>query len=106
MATGAERLTLEGHAGWVQQLLFAERGQTLISASNDTTALVWDLAPALAPAERPAPTDDQVAGWWADLAGADAVRGYAAVWRLTECPRAAVGLLRRHLRPVPTWTRF
>jgi hypothetical protein len=39
--------------------------------------------------------------WWADLAGADAGRAYAAVWRLAEAPGpSAVAFLRERVKPV------
>jgi WD40 repeat protein len=43
VATGAERLRLRGHTGRISHLRFAEHGRTLLSASEDTTVLAWDL---------------------------------------------------------------
>ena len=52
----------------------------------------------------PAADAGQLAGWWADLAGADAdadaARAYAAVCRLADRPGPAVPWLRARLRPV------
>src|SRR5207302_5466770 len=42
-ATGRIRLRLKGHAGDVDCLAFAGDSRTLVSGSNDTTGLVWDL---------------------------------------------------------------
>jgi RNA polymerase sigma factor (sigma-70 family) len=44
VATGKERRKLVGHRGRVRSLSFSADGAMLISASEDATALVWDLA--------------------------------------------------------------
>jgi WD40 repeat protein len=87
---------------FVTALTLTPDGRRAITALADGTALVWDLTPALRPAEPLAREagPKEVAGWWADLAGDDAGRAYAAVWRLAETPTEAVPLLRRHLKPV------
>jgi RNA polymerase sigma factor (sigma-70 family) len=43
VASGKERHRLTGHLGTVVSLAFAPDGRRLISASLDTTALIWDL---------------------------------------------------------------
>ncbi len=108
LAAGKERrrwpLPLTGTDGWggtfVSGLVLTPDGRRAVTALADGTALVWDLSGALAPVVSPAPAEEDVSRWWSDLAGEDAARGYAAVWRLTECPAAAVRLLRRQLHPV------
>src|SRR5262249_46186577 len=76
-------------------------GRRAFTAMADGTALVWDLTPALA--AEPLCKDaaaKEVAAWWEDLAGEDAGRAYAAVWRLAEVPEpTAVAFLREHLKP-------
>jgi WD40 repeat protein len=84
---------------FVYRLLLSPDGRRAFTALADGTCLVWDLSAARDASplvERP--SEKEVAGWWADLAGADAGRAYAAVWRLGETPDA-VAFLRRHLRP-------
>ena len=44
VATGKERRKLVGHRGQLRSLSFSADGTMLISASEDATALVWDLA--------------------------------------------------------------
>lgn len=43
VASGKERRTLRGHRGPIRSLTFSADGSLLVSASADTTALVWDL---------------------------------------------------------------
>jgi WD40 repeat protein len=109
LATGKERrrwpLPVAVTDSWgntfVYRLLLAPDGRRAFTALADGTCLVWNLSPALRPAEplvrRPGAME--LAAWWADLAGADAGRAYAAVWRLTEAPEA-VAFLRERVKPV------
>jgi hypothetical protein len=85
----------------VYRLLPLPDGRRAFTALADGTGLVWDLAPALLPAAAAgqAPSEKDMGGWWADLAGDDVGRAYAAVWRLAEAPGAVTPFLRRHLRP-------
>src|SRR5262249_43953734 len=78
-------------------------GRRAYTALFDGTALVWDLSPALGAGEPPARSPDEgaMAAWWADLAGRDARKAYAAVWRPAEAPEAAVAFLRPPVRLVP-----
>jgi WD40 repeat protein len=111
LATGKERRrwplpeALNDSAGnsFVNALVVLPDGRRALTVLADGTALVWDLAPALAAGEPlvKAAAEKEIAAWWADLAGADAARAYAAVWRLAEVPpESAVAFLRRHLRPI------
>jgi RNA polymerase sigma factor (sigma-70 family) len=102
VATGKEVRTFRGHRGEISSLAFSANGRRLISAGTDSTGLIWDL-PLAVGARAPLPKgagDNEIAAWWADLAGADARQAYAAVWRLAEAPVASVSFLRQHLRPV------
>ena len=47
----------------------------------------------------PAAPGEEVAGWWADLAGDDAGRAYKAVFALAGRPEQAVALFGQKLRP-------
>ncbi len=93
VATGKERLKLEGHKGRVYSLVFSADGRTLVSGSEDTTALVWDLA-----GRQEAKDLDAC---WADLADADAAKAFQAMRRLLRSPVEAVAALRKRLAPVP-----
>jgi RNA polymerase sigma factor (sigma-70 family) len=91
----------EGHRGEVRSLAFSANNRRLASASYDATVLLWDLTgkSGAAAVQAGEPGEKDVAGWWADLAGEDARRAQAAVWRLAEAPGVSVPFLRPRLRP-------
>jgi RNA polymerase sigma factor (sigma-70 family) len=95
---GDPALSLEMDA--VTLLLLSSDGRRAFTALHDGTALVWDLQPALH--HEPLvekPDDKELSGWWNDLLADDARRAYAALWRLTDAPEAAVPFLRQRLKP-------
>ncbi len=102
VATGSERLLLDGHAGRVIKLLFAENGKTLVSTSSDTTALVWDLTGLRTqegpPEEKRMPSEPR--SLWSALADSNAPAAYEAIWHLTATPGPSVAFLREHLHAV------
>ena len=95
LATGHVRLQLAGHQGDVNSLAFAGSSRFLVSGSDDSTCLVWDLTARAGPAPATADLD----GLWNDLLGNDAGRAYAAASRLVRSP-AGVKLLGQKLAPV------
>jgi hypothetical protein len=101
--TGRERHTLLGHGGRVLRLAFSGDGKRLISASTDTTALIWDLSGELSAEgrlSRPlAPREIEAA--WGDLAGNEADRAYLSMQRLAASPAETIAYLREHLQAVP-----
>jgi WD40 repeat protein len=110
LATGKERrrwalpvaMTDSWGRTFVHALRLSPDGRRAITALADGTALIWNSTPAPAGRLVKAPGEKETAAWWADLAGADAGRAYAAVWRLAELPEeTAVSFLRRYLRPAP-----
>jgi hypothetical protein len=105
VGTGRQLARLEGHRGPVHLLAFAPDGRRLASASQDGTALIWDVTRARrfgASHRRETP-----ARWaarerealWADLGSEDAVRADRALRRLEKTPAEAVRLLAGRLRP-------
>jgi hypothetical protein len=91
-----------GHQGPVHTLAFTSDGRTLVSASEDTTVVGWDVT-AVNGRPWPAPLDlpaERLAVLWETLAGDDAVRAQQAVATLTRAPQA-VAFLETALPPVP-----
>ncbi|HKB05315.1 MAG TPA: hypothetical protein VKD90_24035, partial [Gemmataceae bacterium] len=93
--TGRERGYFRGHIGKVNGLAISPDGRFIMSASDDTTALVWD---ATRPRTRdgfvrresgPADLPDR----FKDLAGENAERAYASIWTLVNAPKDAVPFL-------------
>jgi WD40 repeat protein len=76
-------------------------GRRLVTSEPDGTLLVWDLAPAFRPAgsEPKAVDATGIAGSWADLAKEDPAVAYAAIWKLTDAPDAAVAWLQKQMKP-------
>jgi WD40 repeat protein len=96
-----ERNTSPGSDPVVTRLVLSSDGRRAFTALNDGTALVWDLQPALRHPTPLAgkPSDKELANWWTDLAGKDAARAYAVIWRLTDTPEAAIPFLRQRVKP-------
>ncbi|MBI3410354.1 MAG: PD40 domain-containing protein [Planctomycetes bacterium] len=109
LATGQERHRLPGHKGRIQSLAFAEHGKLLISGSDDTTALVWDMTRLLpigdlakAAIPKLPLTEGGLATLWEALSGSDAVKAYAALRALAASPERSLPYLAAKLRPVAT----
>src|SRR5262249_9603785 len=98
--TGKQLAQLKGHGGPITALAVKEK--ILVSASTDTTALVWNLAEFKQ--EEPAVGELDEARTevlWQDLGSADAGKAYEAIRTLSTAPRQAVPLLRQRVKPVP-----
>jgi hypothetical protein len=94
---------LVGHQAPVRALTFTPEGKNLVSLDAEGLRLTWRVSRiARAPTGRhPALGDGEFEDLWTDLAEGDAFSTYRAARYLTDDPRRAVALLRRHLRPVP-----
>jgi RNA polymerase sigma factor (sigma-70 family) len=91
--SGKERHTLLGHRSRVWSLAFSPDGRRLLSGSQDTTALIWDLVSPLATLEGES--------LWKALSSDDATQAYRAVRRLAESPVA----FRGRMKPVEAANR-
>jgi WD40 repeat protein len=100
VATGKERRELIGHRGQLRSLSFSADGAMLISASEDATALVWDLM-GRSSTGRPKrePTPGELDAAWSALAGDDAAAAYAALRLLAASPTQSIPYLADHLTP-------
>src|SRR5205823_3736046 len=94
VAGGQERNHFKGHTNRVFSLAFTPDGGGLISASADTTALLWDLTGLRKEVRLPALqlTPEQRMEHWRALAGADAARAHRAIWTLAADPHSAAFL--------------
>jgi hypothetical protein len=96
-----------GHRGSVLALAFSADGARLVSASADTTALVWDISGKLGGRPRWATTSPIAvsAALWDELASPDAAKAFRALARLAAAPEKAVALLKDRLSLTPAVTR-
>ena len=83
-----------GHRGLVRSLAFTPDGKALVTASQDCTALVWDLK-SVAVADKVAAPNEL----WDELKSADRLRAYSAMCRLREMPEKTLALLKMHVQP-------
>ncbi len=104
MRSGATSGGFAGHRGRISDLAFSADGKRLISASADTTAVIWDVAKlqATLPKSSPSikPTQKQLDDWWLSLASGDGKAASEAIWSLVDRPGEALSLFRGKLKPV------
>jgi WD40 repeat protein len=96
--TGREVTQFKGHGGPITAL--AVREKILVSASKDTTALVWNLAEFNRELPAVELVEAQAEALWHDLASADAGKAYDAIRTMSAAPRQVVPLLRERVKPV------
>jgi WD40 repeat protein len=85
-----------GHS-FASSLAVTPDGARAVTGHIDTTTLVWDLPPP--PRRAKALSGQELTAAWADLAGADAGKAYAAVWALADAAEDALPFLRDRLQP-------
>src|SRR5262249_31187350 len=96
--TGQERRRFPGHEGWLTRLAFSPDGNRLVSASMDTTLLVWDVRGSREPGAA-AWSAEKRKQLWDDLLSADGGQSYRAMMTLHASPAAAVDFLKEKVRP-------
>jgi dipeptidyl aminopeptidase/acylaminoacyl peptidase len=102
VATGKEARRFGGLQGKISGLAFSPDGKRLVTAGGEGGAIVWDLTRD----EKPLPKDlkltaKELDALWADLAGDDARKTYAAVRQLRAATADSVPFLRDRLKPRP-----
>jgi WD40 repeat protein len=99
-ASGKIRRSLVRHRDYISALAFTRDGRRLLSASNDLTALVWDIAlTAAGPTSAAAPSPDEQTRLWERLSGPDAKDAYLAMTTLAAQPKVATAMIRAHIKP-------
>jgi WD40 repeat protein len=100
LGSGKEITRFTGHRGDIASLAFSADGARLVSGSQDTTALVWDLNK-LRRSVPPALAQERLEQLWQELAGSDTAAACRVIGALATAPKQAVPFLANRLRPVP-----
>jgi RNA polymerase sigma factor (sigma-70 family) len=101
LTTGRAVHQFAGHQGGTTGVAFSPDGKLLISASADTTLLVWDAANLLPAKEAEHElTSAELESFWSDLADPDATKAHQAIWSMVGSPRLSFAFLKDRLRPV------
>lgn len=95
-ASGLPRARLRGHLQEVVALAFTPDGNTLVSASSDSTLLIWDVT-GLRTRPKMGGSSEEL---WTLLADEDAEKAGRALWALVAAPAESLTLLRMRVRPV------
>ena len=98
--TGKEVHRFSGHTGGLRKLAWTRDGRRLITASDDSTCLVWDTG-VFSAAEPVEPLEAAAAEkLWGDLSSLNVGSAYQAIGRLMLAPAPALDQARKHLTPV------
>jgi WD40 repeat protein len=101
MATNQVRRRLPGHRGRIHDLVFLPDGKFLVSGSEDTTGLIWDLMNSRRLLRGGKGLSvDALRVCWADLASLDGSTSYDAICKLVAAPNESVPFIARHLGAV------
>ena len=87
---------MKGHLQEVVALAFTPDGNTLVSVSQDSTLLSWDVT-GLRCGKKLAGSSEQL---WTLLADTDAEKAGQALWALVDAPAESLALLRQRLQPI------
>jgi WD40 repeat protein len=97
--TGKQLGKLEGHRGDIGSLSFSADGRFLVSASADTTILIWDWKAILPRSPEPVKLSaERLDQLWQDLQASDPRSAYTAIGILLQSPGPALDLLRKKMR--------
>ena len=92
---------LRGHLGSITCLTFAADGRTLLSGSDDSRVVVWDLIASCAPPDpKWKPEEKDLKRLWAFLGGESAARAFNYLHVFARNSKLAIPFVRRQV-PVP-----
>lgn len=89
-----ELMAFPGHGGPVTSVAFTNKGKTLVSGSEDGTAILWDLASLKAKEKAMTPSL-----LFDGLRDKDKLRAYGAFCRLRAAPKETWAIVEKHLTP-------
>jgi RNA polymerase sigma factor (sigma-70 family) len=101
--TGKELGAFQGHQGYIKSIAFSPDGKQVVTGSEDTTALIWDVSGL--PSAQPAVVDltnEEAQTLWSRLLTDDAAEACGIMGQLASAPRQILPILRKHLQPVGT----
>jgi hypothetical protein len=100
-ATGRPWHRLEGHRGCVASVCWSADGKRLLSGSEDSSVLAWDMSRLIQdkPGASVRLSSKELEALWADLAADDAALAYQAQAKLTAAPQDTLAFLKQHLHP-------
>src|SRR5205807_1482660 len=92
-----------GHRDRINALAFSRDGNLLISASDDTTILIWDLYGFRKEgSDRPPALDaKELTDLWGTLSVEEGVESFKAIATLLQAPEATTRFLKQRLKVVP-----
>jgi hypothetical protein len=103
LTTGKELPPLTGHRAWIGAVEFSANGRVLVTGSQDTTALAWDMASR--ERERTeighARGQPELRRFWDDLADRDAAKAYHAILALIAAGDQGAAFVGDQLKPAP-----
>lgn len=98
LRSGHQIYKFVGHAGWLKSVAFSPDSRRLVSASQDTTAIVWDVARGDGGSDDATPPNHSIdaaalADSWSEMADDDAGKAYSAMQHLSRGGDAVVEFL-------------
>jgi WD40 repeat protein len=99
VGTGVSLGRVPGHISEVESLQYSRDGKFVITGSEDSTALIWDVR-SFPRAGAKSPSPAELPTYWKALNGDDATSAHRAGWSMTLLPTETVAFLREQLIPV------
>jgi hypothetical protein len=96
-ASGKPRLRLQGHSADITGLALTPDSKTLVSASWDSTVMMWDLTGLRTSGK----LEGSPADLWPCLADSSPELAGQAIWTMVARPVESVEVLRKHVKQVP-----